>query len=129
MVSFMVRRPDNLQQAFCCPIFRLFGLLLFSHSTDLFEVLIADMHNVHERPKAVLENFSELVGKFTGAMNAKKNFSLLAKIRKNFHHLRKIFRELLTYKLLKESSFHLFYLLVSLVCVTNSSHYRLLLPK
>ena len=67
------------------------------------------MDNIHERTNGFR-------GKFSTNGNHEKNFPT-CKISKKFRHLRKKLRELPIYKLLSESCFNLFCLLVLLVCV------------
>ena len=70
------------------------------------------MDNIHEQTNSVCGKFS--------ANGNHENFFPICENSKNVCHLWINLRELLFYKLLSESSFNLFCLIISLVCVLKS---------
>ena len=76
------------------------------------------MHNIHERANDIRGKFAELAKNFSGTVIV-KIFPLLAKLRKKNRHLRKNFRELLIYMLLRESSFNLFSIHLTFPCTCD----------
>ena len=79
------------------------------------------MYNIHERRSW---KFFWTLRSFLWMVITKRNFPTYENS-KNFHHLLKILQELLIYKLLSESSFNLFCLLVSLACELTSKSLKI----